>query len=235
MNQNLFNTQIKNESGNVLFIILMAVAMLGFLTAAIRSGDSSNANIDKESLAIRVSQVRSYASELERAVLFVNQNGISESDLRFAHGRAHSDYGTYSDEPERQIFHPDGGGANYTNPPRGINNGSAWEFYGTSAVPSIGTSAADLIAVLPNVSVDFCNSINERNGQSSMPRDTGTCLNAGSSGRFGDSQQFSSSPNEMDEASFAQDTTVSAVKPAPQACVICDDGARHFYYVLLAR
>lgn len=240
----------KTEQGNVLFIILIAVVLIGLLTAAIQStSNTDGANIDNETLAIRTSEAQQYAGELERAVRFIMENGKSESDIRFAHPDAHADYGDLSADadPSDQVFSAAGGAAAYRSPPAGINDGSAWEFYGGTAIPGMGTSAPDLIAVLPNVTPEFCERINILNGQTGAPADTGTtaaagnnpgdCVNIGSNGRFSDSRQFYTTPkNTVDEASFAQNPNTSAVQPAPQACVRCDIGpARHFYHVLLAR
>lgn len=238
------------ESGNVLFIILLAIVLIGALTAAIQSSNrSEGSNIDAETLVIRASEVQRYASELERAVTYIMQNGKSESDIRFAHPDAPSDYGDLSadTDPSDQVFHVDGGAANYRAPPGGINDGSGWEFYAGTHLPGMGTSSrAELIAVLPNVTQAFCEKINALNGQTGSPADTGAgtasgadpgaCLNIGASGRFGDSRQFYTTINSVDETSFEQDPNTGAARPAPQACVQCDIGsAYHFYHVLLAR
>ena len=85
---------MRNQSGNILFIILLAVVLTGVLTAAIQSTSRPDgASIDPEQLAIRASEVQRYASELERAVNYILQDGKSESDIRFAHYDAHADYG----------------------------------------------------------------------------------------------------------------------------------------------
>lgn len=227
-----------NERGNVLFIILIAVALIGILTAVIQnSNNSDSANIDDETLAIKITEVQSYASELERAVLYIMESGKSESDIRFAHADAHSDYGDLSADPDPsdQVFHRDGGAANYRTPPAGLNDGSAWEFFGGTHLPAIGTGRADLIAVLPNATQAFCDRINEINGQSGTPTDTSACLGNVVTDRFDDSDQFVSAPNTVDEATFEQDPAYSAVRPAPQACVRCADSNNYLYYVLLAR
>lgn len=243
------NTPRAAERGNVLFIILLAVVLIGLLTAAIQStGRPEGANIDKETLVIRASEVQQYAGELERAVHFVMEKGKSETDLRFAHPDASADYGDLSADadPSDQIFSTSGGAATYRPPPAGINDGSAWEFYGGTAIPGVGTGAADLIAVLPNVTAAFCEKINTLDGQTGSPADTGAtaasggspgdCLNIGPNGRFDDGQQFYAAPNTVDETTFEQDPNTGAVRPAPQACVQCSIGpARHFYHVLLAR
>jgi hypothetical protein len=248
------HTTRRAERGNMLFMILIAVVLIGLLTAAIMSTSTTDgANIDNETLVIRASEIQRTASEFERAVLFIISNRKSESDIRFAHPANHTDYGDLAadTDPSDQVFHANGGGAAYREPPPDIQTaaGGKWEFYGGTAIPGVGTDKADLIAVLPNVTQQFCNKINELNGQpvTPTPEDTGAtaagvgtagdCLNFGALGRFDGTQQFYDTPNTVDETTFAQDSNTSAARPALQACVKCDIGpdALHFYHVLLAR
>lgn len=251
--------QRRDEQGNILFVILIAIVLIGLLTAAIQmSNRPEGSNIDKETLIIRASEIQRYASELERAVNYIMQDGKSESDIRFAHPDAHSDYGDLSadGDPSDQVFHVSGGGANYREAPSDIQTTpSPWEFYAGTHIPGMGTeSRTELIAVLPNVSQDFCDKINALNGQPlatpGPPEDTGAgaasggnpgaCLAIGALGRFNDTRQYylstSTTINTVDETTFAQDANTSAARPAAQACVRCDIGnANHFYHVLLAR
>lgn len=218
-----------DQAGNALFIILLAIVLIGAVTAVIRAGGGENAHIDKETLLLRVTQVKQYASELERGVRFVMNNGPSESDLRFAHPDADSEYGDFTTNPSYQIFQRSGGGAQYRLPPDGVNDGSAWEFYGNTHLPEVGSARAELIAVLPNVTEEFCDKINALYGYSEQPDDTGTCLKGADTTRFDDGTQFDdSTTNTVDAATFS-------VKPSMQACVLCDDDTRHFYHVLMAR
>ena len=146
------------QSGNILFIILIAIVLLGGLTAAMMSGNNGEgANIDDEQLSIRISEVQRYAGELERAVRFIIQNGVSESDIRFAHINAPSAYGDLSADGDKsdQVFAREGGGAAYRVPPSDISNGDHWEFYGGTATPSTGSDRAELVAVLPDVTRQF--------------------------------------------------------------------------------
>ena len=233
----------------MLFMILIAVALIGMLTAAIQySSRPESATIDDETLIIRTTEVQRYASELERAVLFIMNSGKSEADIRFAHPDAPSEYGDLPGDadPSDEVFHVDGGGALYRPVPEDVNDGSQWEFYGGTHLPGVGSARADLVAVLPNVTAQFCAHINSINGQNGTPGDTGgssasgaspgDCVNLGSNGRFGDSQQFYDSANTVNEASFAQDNVTSEAKTALQACVVCTlDGNNHFYHVLMAR
>ncbi len=223
----------------MLFLILLAVALIGLLSAAVLStSDTEGSNIDNETLIIRTSEVQRFVSEMERGVLYIIQNGYSESDIRFAHPDAPSTYGDLSADadPADQLFSPSGGAAEYRGVPSGINDGSDWEFYGGTAAPGVGSERADLLAVLPNITQQFCERINTLNGQptATPPDDPATCFYSGSTGRFNDSTQFASSPNTMDETTFTQDSTITAARGAMQACVTCGTDY-HFYHVLMAR
>lgn len=217
------------QRGNVLFIILIAIALVAALTLAIRGLNSSSGDIDKETLAIRASEVQRYMSELEQAVRQVLTNGYSENDIRFAHSGAHADYGNLFSDSDKgdQVFHARGGAASYRVPFRGINDSSSWEFYGHTALPGVGSDRADLVAVLPNVTAEFCNIVNQSVGYMSAPTDSGVCLKGSDSDRFDDGTQFSGSPNTVNSASFS-------IKPSVRGCITCGD-SRHYFYVLLAR
>lgn len=223
----------QHESGNVLIIILLAVALIGALTAAMQSTSQQSAHIDKETLILRVSEVQRYTSELERGITYIMQNGYSESDIRFAHPNAHSDYGDLSADSDKsdQVFDRIGGAAHYGEPPKNINDGSTWEFYGNTALPHVGSDAAELIVVLPNVTQDFCERANSIIGydNTSQPTDSSACIHGGASQRFDNATQFDSSPNTVEDATFS-------IKPSMQGCVQCtSDNSYHFFHVLMAR
>src|SRR5690606_21083060 len=110
-----------------------------------------------------------------------------------------------------------GGGAEYKARPEGIawagHETDAWEFYGDTAFPGAGTDLADLVAVLPFVSAEFCAQINDMNGYGAIapPSDSPGCVNSGT--RFGAANQFSATPNTI-EGAFPH-------TPALQGCVSC--------------
>lgn len=220
-----------SENGNVLFIILLAIGLIGALTLAIHGTGQQGQNIDRETLLIRVTEIQRYASELERGVRFVLENNYSETDIRFAHPNAHSDYGDLAADSDKtdQVFDREGGGARYRPAPSGINDGSAWEFYGHTSFAHAGSDEAELIAVLPNVTQAFCDAANASIGYDAQPEDSGTCVNGGATARFDAGTQFFSSPNTTVETSFS-------VKPSLRGCVECTgDGSLHYYHVLLSR
>ena len=231
----------KGERGNILFMVLIAIVLIGLLTAVVSNTSNQSSSIDREELAIRVSEVQRYASELSRAMSYINQNsGISEQDYRFMNpDPAVTTYGDISGDSrmQRQILDGAGGGANYREPPEGIQNSDKdWEFYGTSNMPGVGTDAADLIAVLPDVTKQFCDEVNRLNGQTDQtPQDSGaSCIYSGATGRFGTvggSSEYAAAPNDL----LADDAATFTKIPAMQACVKCNDDTYHFYHVLFAR
>lgn len=229
----------KTQSGNIIFFILLAIFLIGLVTAALRSTGIESSGIDREDLTIKAAQIRQDAAEIEHAVNLVMQNGISENDISFASPDAPSDYGTPGSNPKAEIFSTGGGAARYRPAPAGINDGSGWEFYGTTALPDIGSDKPDLVAVLPNVTEDFCKQINDAVGQTrpvppapiAEPVDDGGCVNAGAALRFSSAVHFPTSGiNTMDESTFT-------AKPAGEACVQCSAGATtyNYYHVLMAR
>ncbi len=246
-----------SESGNILIIILVAILLTGLLTAAIQmTSRSEGSNIDKEALSLKTTSVREYMTELEHAIQLIQRNGVSESDIRFAHPDADSDYGNLGadGDPSDQVFHRDGGAAEYRNAPDGLQVSAApWEFYGGSNLPYVGSDKPDLIAVLPNVTKQFCDKINKMNGldTDTQPEDKGAtpaagisagdCLNVGALGRFDDARQFYDVANandvQDDVATFVDATTGAQVtRPVIQGCVLCEtDSDYHFFHVLKSR
>lgn len=222
---------IEKESGNVLLIILLAVVLIGALTVAIQGTGQQTGNIDQESLILKVTEVQRYGSELARGVSFIIRNGHSEADIRFAHPNAHADYGDLSADADKsdQLFDREGGGALHRAPPSDINDGSAWEFYGHTALPEVGSDAAELIAVLPNITPGFCGKVNEILGYdpATQPDDTGTCIYGGASARFDAATQYDLTPNTVVTGTFT-------ATPSMQGCVQCGTDY-HYFYVLMAR
>lgn len=227
------------QSGNVIVFILMAVVLIGIVTAAIRSGGGERANIDQEQLVIRAAEIRQHAAEFERAVAFLLQNGTSEYDIRFAHADAPSSYGNPATNPQNQVFARQGGGAAYRRPPAGIQvTPGSWQFYGNSALPQVGSSRPDLVAVLPNITADFCAEINRANGYAAgvVPTDPNPiCIHTGSSAYFTNADGTPGTQDDFNTGSTNVIPAGSFIMPATQGCLRCDDASLHFFHVLLAR
>ena len=220
----------------MLIYILGAIFLLGLLIVLVKGSFQEGTGIDGDKVVLQASQVQQYASELERGVSYVLRNGVSESDMRFASTTAASTYGTYSDI-NSMVFAPNGGGAEYKRPPNGINDGTAWQFYGTTHFTDLGTDLAgsqkaELVAVLPKVTESFCNQINRNVKQTidltlvTDPSGNGCVYTAG--------EEFAGTFRAGAAVNLLDDTKLSSL-PAKEACVRCNDGTFHYYRVLQTR
>ncbi len=205
------------------------------LTFTIMRGDRGGNSISNEKLLIHATEVEQYGSELAQAVKIVLDNGISETEISFAHADAPAEYGDEAVDPvATQIFSISGGVSEYRAPKSIISSASQWEFYGESNMPQVGSSRADLIAVLPFVTKEFCDVFNQRQGldiSGTYPADNGSCFYTGVAGDRFDGD-FNATPNTLNTATFS-------LMPALRACVQCDPGGGtsgyHVYSVIYER
>lgn len=223
-----------SERGNIFVMIFIGIVLIGFLTVAIRGYSGGQGDISREDLKIQTSQLFAYGTELENAVSTVLQNNISEVDIRFSHPSAPAAYGTIATTPTAQIFSQNGGRTEYrTIPTKFLASGTgAWEFYGTTAIPQVGSNRAELIAVLPNITAAFCAAINKELGLTGQPNDNASatipdCVQGANIDRFGPSANFMDPPNGLDPTSFSK-------LPMTQGCVTCGTDY-HYFHVLMAR
>ncbi len=226
------------RSGNILIYLLGAIFLLGILVALVKGSFQEGTSIDNDKLVLRVDEVRRYSAELERGVTYILNNGASESEIRFAEpDDASTPYGDIAVTPQFQMFSANGGGADYKLPPQGVNDGSKWAYFADSHLPGMGTDdpaamKSDLIAVLPNVSEQFCSAMNMSLGQAvdlaeiTDPEDD-ECVYSPSN-EF-DGTFLTGTGNNVLETSEIPNT------PAPELCVKCEDGSFHYYRVLLSR
>lgn len=221
----------------MLIYIIGAIFLFGILIALLKGNFQEGTGIDGEQVLIKAGEVQRYSAQLERGVAYVLQQGISESDMRFAANAASAGlYGAYSNT-NTQVFAPSGGGVEYKAPPSGINNGTAWQFYGNThftdmGTDTVGSQRAELTAVLPNVTEAFCNQINRLVGQKidlTQTTDPATngCVYQGGAG-FTGTFLSGASVNLLDD-------TKLSFKPATEACVRCSTGTYNYYRVLMSR
>lgn len=227
-----------NEAGNILIYILGAIFLLGLLVVIVKgSSTPGSSNIDKETLILRVNEVQNYGQELERAIAYIMRNGHSEADIRFAHPDADVNYGVITDTPTRQIFSTTGGGAKYRAPPENIQvTITPWFFSGSNRIDDVGTheassASADLIAILPNVTENFCLLVNEKNGITNPldapPQDVGSAeITTEFAGTFSVGQPIEDSTNLIFNNKLEGCFEGGGTPPT---------GSYHYYRVLLAR
>ena len=161
-----------NQSGNVLFLILIAVALFAALSYAVtqstRSGGGSTSN---ETAGINAAQTTQYPASVRTAVVRMIISGVDATNLEFNPASA---FGTLT-SPEFGVFHPNGGGATHVQAPAVImadGNPGEWFFNPEFEIVNIGTSVGtddagnDYIAFLPGITESICTRINSDLGVS---------------------------------------------------------------------
>ncbi|GJL86040.1 MAG: hypothetical protein DHS20C02_18150 [Micavibrio sp.] len=157
------------ERGNVLFLILIAVALFAALSYAVtQSSRTGGGASDGEQNLINSAQVTQYPASVRTAIVRMIIDGISDSQLLFEPPSDFTASLTTTALQRRGVFHPSGGGATrVTAPPEIMANGQQgqWIFSSDFGINQIGTSDAnntsnELIAFLVGVSESVCQRLN---------------------------------------------------------------------------
>lgn len=148
-----------SERGNALWFILIAIVLIGLLTAVLsRSGSNVDQTGSVEQQRIKISQMMRYVKGLETAIQTMKMTGVSESDLSFTDDGSDNANCTTN---ACLVFHVEGGGITPQAPPNDIStSGADWKYVATNNVLNVGTDAADLILVLEDINDSYCTQIN---------------------------------------------------------------------------
>ena len=162
----------KQQQGNVLFLILIAVALFAALTFAItksaRNGTDAGA-AEKNKLAI--SEIRTYTSELTSALnRLVIANSCPLENVSFESAiwpTGNSDYvNNYSPSSKKcHVFAPEGGRIVWKNPTANLVPGTAPLITGMVGVQQSSASCANtgVVMLMINVTRDMCLQVNNEN------------------------------------------------------------------------
>ncbi len=234
------NIENKSQSGSVLVYILIAVALfaaLSYTVAGMMRGGSGESS-GKEKAGIYASEIMSYARSMREAVQIMRvSNECDDSQISLANnivsGYSHSPASSAS----CRLFDVNGGGLSYQKPDISVNGGLDWIFTGANDGYNIGNqcnsaSCADLIAILPEISLEICKAINKKhdiavsNGYVTQENDYFDITKFVGSYSFG--------------ARFSDDIVLQELKGKYQGCVEGNSapqssGKYYFYQVLIAR
>lgn len=174
----------KQEAGNVLFLILIAVALFAALSYAVTQSSRGGGNADSETSLIGASTVTQYPASLSTTVLRMSISGTSSDSVDFTIPADVANLNTAALQGNN-IFHTDGGGASYQTAPENVvtaAGSSTWVFNGQNQIADIGTTDAtetpdttnvDIVAFLVGVTLGVCEAINDQLGITGIPQDTG--------------------------------------------------------------
>jgi hypothetical protein len=183
--------QRQGESGNVLFLILIAVVLFAALSYAVtQSSRSGGGDANSEKSLISSAQLTQYPAGIRTSIVRMILNGVDVTRLVF---NQPSDFGAGEPIDDTNIdpadtanynvahaktvhaaeFHPLGGGATYSPAPADMMDSGQqtdWIFTGAYEVDKIGTSkdssadGNDIIAFLPGVTAATCKKLNTQLG-----------------------------------------------------------------------
>lgn len=174
-------TRDNKQSGNVLFLILIAVALFAALSFAMTYSSRSGAgNANRETLNVAISDVLNHFTQVRTAVQrLILTGGCDEKSVRFWHESrlGATNAGRYGDGSDTacEIYHPNGGSVPYRTRPMSLETSDLNEFAVISnRIQDIGTTnntldsdgqntAADLLIFI-NVPRDACIIANEKLG-----------------------------------------------------------------------
>lgn len=215
----------KGERGNVLFLILIAVALFAALSYAVTSSSrSGGGNANEESSLVNSASITQYPASVRTSIIrMMVSNGIDAQDLAF-------DPPPYTDCTGANlvncVFHPTAGGGTYApSSAEVVTTGSPqdWVFNAENEIRRVGldgstedtalATTAEIIAFLPNVTNGICRKINEELGiGSTIPVETGidvstnmTVSNAGfgaGGGTIGDYTTATGTPELLNAQPF---------------------------------
>lgn len=159
----------KGQSGNVLFLILIAVALFAALSYAVTSSTRTGGNAASgETNLISSAQITQYPASISTAVIRMIISGVSADEIRF--NRPKNDEFDDLRTTKVGVFHPNGGNATYIPAPSAVmedDEPGEWFFNAELEVPDIGLSdegGNEIIAFLPGLRKSICLKINEEYG-----------------------------------------------------------------------
>lgn len=219
----MINAPHQNESGNAIWFVLVAVALLAALTMAMtRSSDTVEQTGNIERLSLQASDLMRYTKGVQTTIDQMLLRSLSESDLCFHDsGWGHNDYnGASCANPANQIFGLQGGGLAW----RTFDFVTSWDIFGSHLVQNLETSAPELI-MQAQVSGALCRRINTMLGIVN-PADEAPVDDIMNIIRFTGSYTAAAPDNIIGD---------DAAELDGQATGCRKDGANYYYYQVLIR
>ncbi len=163
----------KNQSGNVLVYILIAVALLAALSYTVaQSSRGSVGKLTAEKSGLYATEIIEYGNILSQAVSQIRLRGFKDSEISFENDVVTGYTNANCTDSECEIFNINGGGVQYSTPKGNwLDSSNSAEtrygelyFNGSSSVMEIGTDGDDLILSIPYINKDLCVEINRKLG-----------------------------------------------------------------------
>lgn len=229
----------QSERGNVLFLILIAVALFAALSYAVTSstrtgpGDASD-----ETNLISTAEITQYPNSLKTQIIRMSvSKNVDVTTLNFD---PPSDFATTCNAtPGPCVFHPLGGGAIRANAPADVmlsGTPGTWYYSGHYEVTNIGLSTAtdpagnDIIAFLPGIKSAICTRINTELGISGDTTHSADLDVTAAAQQMVNGYSIPSS-----EINIGTAGSTAALDGQPFGCITDSAGEYIYYHVLVER
>lgn len=170
------------QKGNVLFLILIAVALFAALAYAVtQSSRSSGDGVTRDKAKLAASTIIQYATGVEQAVSRLKLiNRCTDTQISFENTVVLTYENTLAPDDGRcDVFGPNGGAVPWQEPPKGVTtNNNPWFFSGANTVANVGTGSqnttsptcpggdttlcSELLMMLMNLDKTVCLEINKK-------------------------------------------------------------------------
>lgn len=170
----------KGQKGNVLFLILIAVALFAALSYAVTQSSRSGGDASRETNVINTSSLTQYPNQVRTAVLRLVIDGTAAELLQFNTSNVTTDETTGSGFSaylaNRAVFDVKGGAASWQPVPGKLLANTTvdkpWIYSMAFRIPGLGTDATDgsgneLIAFAEDITQQICSRLNTDLGWSS--------------------------------------------------------------------
>ncbi|HPF78249.1 MAG TPA: hypothetical protein PLF01_03055 [Alphaproteobacteria bacterium] len=155
-----------SQKGNAMIYVLIALALLGFLTVTLsrQNNQADGQDLSDEQAELYANEIVQYASASRYAVEMMLSSGSEVNDLNFI---LPSDANFNTGSNIHKVFHPQGGGLNYQaelNEDMVDNTGQppGWYFTNSINVEWTPTTANDAIVSALRIKKAICESINKK-------------------------------------------------------------------------
>lgn len=149
-----------SQRGSSLFIILIAIALFAALSYALSRGGDSTKGLSNEKTRLLASDVIDIGNNLADATIKLRLHNIKDTDISFENSVVSGYTNAACTSDTCKVFAFDGGGKDWEAISTDVNGAIDMGITGDLAIADIGTSSADLVMIIPELSLDICNRIN---------------------------------------------------------------------------
>ncbi len=181
---------VSKERGNVLFLILIAVALFAALSYAVTSSSrSGGGDASSETNLVSSAAITQYPASIRTTLIRMIINGATADQLEF-NPPPYTNLDVAPNTAYAAVFHPLGGGGVYS--PAGAdvmanNLQGNWFFNGNLELENVGIAGAggsDLIAYLPGIKRAVCEKLNQELGITTKALPAAPIINANLSATY---------------------------------------------------